>query len=59
VVAFVSGFSQIGINGTITNSENALLFASYGALTGLVFWLIAFANFRSNNSFKADGSAAA
>lgn len=34
------------------SANNALQLAGYGALTALVFWLVAFAGSRSKNSFK-------
>ena len=54
-IAFAVGFSHIGSTATWAN---ALLFAGYGAIAGLAFWLIAFAGPRSNYSLKrtaADG----
>jgi len=53
VIAFLAGFSGIG-SGGIVNGTNALQFAAYGAATGLMFWVIAFAGPRSNNALKGD-----
>lgn len=45
VAGFVGGFAQASL-------ANALQFVGHGALTGLVFWLVAFAGTRPNSSFK-------
>lgn len=50
--ALAFGFGGFSFDKNVQNVYDALIFAGYGALTGLVFWLIAFGGRRTNKSFK-------
>ena len=53
--AFLGGTVAIllfGVHGGIVALKRSLLFCAYGAATGLLFWVIAFAGLRSNNRWR-------
>ena len=41
VMAWVTGITRWGPDGSITNGDAALQFVGFGAITGLVFWVLA------------------
>ena len=41
VMAWVSGITHLGPDGSIVNGITALQFVDFGAMTGFVFWVLA------------------
>ena len=57
--ALAFGFGGFSLDKDVQNIYGALTFAGYGALTGFVFWIIAFGGQRTNNSFNPTPNGAA